>query len=333
MINTAYVNSSIVNESIEKLYMETVDEIHDIVSPLQIAQMQRNDMLELGIYEESADSYFEESVKDAVTKLGEKILEILNRIKEFIKNIPNAFKEAKFSKADVDKKADMIRKADPARYEQLQVYVEEGLLDLNSFESMKDYYKNVDDLIDELKKKDVNEKSLRGKLEKVKKGIEKNGDTIKTISIIVGIVGTGATLALTWRRFRNAGDDRLAREEQLQANAAQKRVQELERVQRMIDNPGANNIDMNANTRGYVTAQLAAELERTTKINISAVTRLRLAIWRRFDATIGRIHNTNNGGAGLRDNVNNELNRMQQVSEFHRSNYNTQVENVLRQRH
>jgi hypothetical protein len=258
----------------------------------------------------------------------------LNCIKEFIKNIPNAFKEAKFSKADVDKKADMIRKADPARYEQLQVYVEKGLLDFNSFESMKDYYKNVDDLIDELKKKDVNEKSLRGKLEKVKKGIEKNGDTIKTISVIVGIVGAGATLALTWRRFRNAGDDKLAREEQLQANAAQKRVAELERVQAMLDKPvdkdSGRNIDLNANTKGYVTAQLAAELERTTKLNISAITRLRLALWKKFDATVGRLHKTNPGKDELDKALKKESSRVDSVSAFHRGNYNNQVENALR---
>jgi hypothetical protein len=331
MINTAYINgfAGVIEDT--KLYEETVNSIEDIVNPLRILKMQREDQMDLGIYEESADDYYEESAKDTITKLGSKIIEILNRIKDFIKNIPNMIKDVKFTKSNVEKKADMIRKEDPKRYEQLQVYVEKGLLDFNTFDSMKDYYKNVDDLIDELKKKDVNEKSLKGKLEKVKKGIEKNQDTIKTVSVLVGIVGTGAAIAVNWKKFKSYGDDKLQTDTRNQSDAAFKRVQELEMVQRSIDHP---TIEMtSAHTKGYVAAQLAAELERNTRVNISAASKLRVAIWKKFDQAVGVVKQNPVDIEGMASNIATETDRMRNVAQFNRANYNTQVENVLRQRH
>jgi hypothetical protein len=231
-------------------------------------------------------------VKDAITKLGEKILEIIQRIRDFIKGIPNMFKESKWDRADVEKRADMVRKADPKRYEELKVYIDKGLLDFNTFSSMKDYYKNIDDLLDELKKNDVDENSLKGKLEKIKSWTDKNSDRIKTASVIIGIAGTGVVIALNWKKFRNESDKNLENESARQGDAALKYAKKFEEMYHIIENNGNNSgkkpdVNPNSHTKAYVLAQLEAAYEHNTKVNVSKITKLRLHLWGAFDKAIG----------------------------------------------
>ena len=165
MINTNYLQMLKVDEDIQHVYLESVQEIEDIVSPIRVLEMRRQQEMDLGIFTEAADTLYTEGVKEAVTKIGDKIIEIVKRIKDFIKSIPDKIKEATWSKSDVDKKMNIIKKQDPKKFEEIKVYVDKGMLDFNTFESMKKFYDGYDELLAELKKKEVDEKSLKGKLE------------------------------------------------------------------------------------------------------------------------------------------------------------------------
>ena len=179
MIDTTYVQALKLEDEINRSYLESVQEIKSITSPIEIATMRRNQEMELGIFTESSDELYMEGVKEAVSALGNKIIEIVQRILDFIKSIPDKIREATWNKADVDKKMNMIKNQDPKRFETLKVYIDKGMVDFNTFDSMKDFYSGYDELLSELKKKEVNEKSLKGNLEKIKTSINKNEKTIK----------------------------------------------------------------------------------------------------------------------------------------------------------
>ena len=157
MIDTNHLQILKDQEEINRTYLESVQEIENIISPVKIAEMRRNQEMELGIFTESSDEAYMEGVTEAITKLGNKIIEIVNRIVEFIKSIPEKIKEATWNKADVSKKMEMIKKEDPTKYDTLKVYIDKGLLDFNTFDSMKKFYDGYDELLSELKKKEVNE--------------------------------------------------------------------------------------------------------------------------------------------------------------------------------
>ena len=77
MINTNYLQMLKVDEDIQHVYLESVQEIEDIVAPIRVLEMRRQQEMELGIFTEAADTLYTEGVKEAVTKIGDKIIEII----------------------------------------------------------------------------------------------------------------------------------------------------------------------------------------------------------------------------------------------------------------
>ena len=58
MINTNYLQMLKVDEDIQHVYLESVQEIEDIVAPIRVLEMRRQQEMELGIFTESADEPF-----------------------------------------------------------------------------------------------------------------------------------------------------------------------------------------------------------------------------------------------------------------------------------
>lgn len=325
MIDTNYLQVLKAEDEINHLYMETVNEIDGIVSPLNVLKMQRDQEIELGIFTEAADVSYTESVKDVVTKLGEKIIEIIERIRDFIKSIPDKFKEITWKKSDVDKRMEMVKKKDPKRYETMKVYIEKGMLDFNTFDSMKSFYDSYDDLMKELEKKDVDEKSLRGKLDKLKKKINDNADTIKAVSVAFGIVAAAGTLAMNYKKFKNESDKLAENEASRISDAAYKRSKDAERLSRIIKDHEKYGI--NGNTKEYILSQALAELEKETKLNVSKLTKFRMFMWKRFDAIAPKSGDSNDSYDKLRSDLLSESSRLSKVAKYNRAIHYTQVKN------
>ena len=330
MINTNYLQMLKVDEDIQHVYLESVQEIEDIVAPIRVLEMRRQQEMELGIFTESADILYTEGVKEAVTKLGDKIIEIINRIKDFIKSIPEKFKEATWNKANVDKRMEMIKKDDPKRYETMKVYIDKGMLDFNTFESMKSFYDSYDDLISELKKKDADEKTLKGKLEKLKKSVNNNSDTIKNVAAALGIVATAGTIALTYKKFRNESDKFAENQAGRIADAANKRSKETEALAKILDDQLGEEIT--GTTKGYILAQATVELEKQTKVSITKLTRFRAFAWKKFDVIATKFSKTGGDQSILqavkqdkiRGDLHAEAERLGKVASYNRSLHNTQ---------
>ena len=322
MIDTTYVQALKLEDEINRSYLESVQEIKAITSPIEIATMRRNQEMELGIFTESSDELYMEGVKEAVSALGNKIIEIVQRILDFIKSIPDKIREATWNKADVDKKMNMIKKQDPKRFETLKVYIDKGMVDFNTFDSMKDFYSGYDELLSELKKKEVNEKSLKGKLEKIKTSINKNEKTIKNVAAALGIVATASTIAYNYMKFRNEGDQYLNHQAEKIADASQQRAREYKKLAKIVESD-----DIQGTTKASVAAQALAELERETKMNVSKITNFRAAMWKRFDSIATKLSKKVSpiDKSGLKKEYSDESDRLNDVASFNRSTYNSKV--------
>ena len=278
MIDTSYVQALQEQNEIQRVYEESVNEINAITNPIRIAAMRREQEMELGIFTESGDDLYMGSVKNAVTALGDKIIELLQRLKDFITGIPDKIKNASWNKADVDKKMDMIKKDDPKRYEAMKVYVEKGMLDFNTFKSMKDFYAGFDDLMDELEKKDADEKTLRGKFEKFKKSLVKNKDAIATTAAVLGLVATGTTIALNYKKFRNESDRALSNEASRQADQANRMYARMDKASKILAKD-----DVKGNMKMTILANTELEVERQLNANVSKISTLKANLYTKFD--------------------------------------------------
>lgn len=322
MINTSYLQMLKVDEDIQHVYLESVQEIEDIVAPIRVLEMKRQQEMDLGIFTEAADILYTEGVKEAVTKIGDKIIEIVKRIKDFIKSIPDKIKEATWSKSDVDKKMNIIKKQDPKKFEEIKVYVDKGMLDFNTFESMKKFYDGYDELLAELKKKEVDEKSLKGKLEKIKTSLNNNSETIKNVAGVLGIVSAAGVIAYNYMKFRNEGDKFLANQSEKIADASLNESRKYEELVKIV-----NEDSIQGTTKASVAAQAIAELERRTKMNISKITNLRAFLWKKFDGISNSLtKNTKKyDKTELASEYSAEAKRLKSVAGFNRNNYNTKV--------
>lgn len=278
MIYTGYLKTLQDQDTIMNQYLESVHEIDSITNPIKVAEMRRNQEIELGIFTESGDELFQESVKDAVTTLGNKIIEIINRIKDFITGIPQKIKEASWNKADIDKKMQMVKKEDPKRYNDIKVYVDKGMLDFNSFKSMSEFYDNFDKLMDELEKKDADEKSIKAKFNKFKETLVKNKETIETVSVVLGLAATGTAIAVNYAKFRNETDRRIDNEVKQISDKADKGLQRAQILKEKIESGEAK-----GHFEQTMLANALVEYEKETKLSVSKLTSLRAYIYNRFD--------------------------------------------------
>ena len=319
MIDTSYVQALQEQNEIQRVYEESVNEINAITNPITIATMRREQEMELGIFTESGDDLYMESVKSAVTALGDKIIELLQRLKDFITGIPDKIKNASWNKADVDKKMDMIKKDDPKRYEAMKVYVDKGMLDFNTFKSMKDFYAGFDDLMDELEKKDADEKTLRGKFEKFKKSLVKNKDAIATTAAVLGLVATGTTIALNYKKFRNESDRALSNEATRQADKANYMYTRMKKASHIL---ARNGVD--GHTRMAILANTEVEVERKLNANISKISTLKASLYMKFDKIATKFMKDPNAVrsknmSSIRDSVLKERERLYDVRSNNRS--------------
>ena len=314
MINTNYLQMLKVDEDIQHVYLESVQEIEDIVAPIRVLEMRRQQEMELGIFTEAADTLYTEGVKEAVTKIGDKIIEIINRIMEFVKGIPDMFKNRGWDKADVVKRANMLKKDDPKKYDELKIYINKGMIDFNTYESMKDFYASYDDLLSELKKKDADEKTLKGKLDKMKKSLEDKEKAVKTVSTMLGLVVAGTTIALNIPRILTTVDQFLQGQSARMADKLQKQSHDG----RMLANTIKNEISgSDGYVKGSYLAQGLALCEEKQKGSISKMANLRVFLWKKVDSIV-RAYDSSSLN---KTNINHGTNKAAVISEV-RANAN-----------
>lgn len=182
MISVNYIQNDNILLKMEEMYQESEDFFQDHMSELDYLSEKVSNAT---MFSESVDVY-EESVKDAITSIGKKIIEIVDRCIKFIQEKIGQFTHYIWTLKDEEKVLRQLEKKRPDIASQVRAAVKEDKIKLNNFRDLSSFYREIDATLNEIDKMDA--KSARARLDKAGKVLNKSADVI----IKVGAVASAA---------------------------------------------------------------------------------------------------------------------------------------------
>lgn len=182
MISVNYIQNDNILLKMEEMYQESEDFFQDHMSELDYLSEKVSTAT---MFSESVDVY-EESVKDAITSIGKKIIEIVDRCIKFIQDKIGQFTHYIWTLKDEEKVLRQLEKKRPDIASQVRAAVKEDKIKLNNFRDLSSFYREIDATLNEIDKMDA--KSARARLDKAGKVLNKSADVI----IKVGAVASAA---------------------------------------------------------------------------------------------------------------------------------------------
>lgn len=243
--------------------------------------MQRETM---EMFHESADDIdlVTEGVNDALRSIGNKIIEIINRVRKFITDVIDKIKEASWKKKDDDKKLAGLIKKDPALAKRVEIAVSEGKLELNSFKDLNTFYKTIDEVMDEIERGDADPKTIKGKITKARGVLEKNAKTLKAVAGVAGSVLTIYNLYSVFKKANAANDGDI---EQMR-RAAETRADKYHRMAETINNQNSSDDYRNLRSKAAMKAYAVSQYEQVTNGVISNKSKAKFALMKMMDRGI-----------------------------------------------
>ena len=282
MINTDFVHAVDDIYLIESAYEKDMNDIGKIMTDFSIAEIRKNDMEMLGIYTESGDEFYQEAAADAVRNLGDKIISMIETIKEFINSTIQKIKSRHWKNKDFDAKMAEIQKTRPEIADKVKAAVSSGDLDFNNFKDISDFYKNIDGVLDELDKGKVDPKSLKGRLQGFKKKLEESDKAIKAVAGVVGIAGTVSTIYFNYKKYKKSKiEDTLGESEKIAA-LADKELAKLEKMNKKLKEQSKNG-DIQAASKQGILAEITASINRETQLQVTKRQKLHDKIMSQLD--------------------------------------------------
>lgn len=182
MISVNYIQNDNILLKMEEMYQESEDFFQDHMSELDYLSEKVSTAT---MFSESVDVY-EESVKDAITSIGKKIIEIVDRCIKFIQDKIGQFTHYIWTLKDEEKVLRQLEKKRPDIASQVRAAVKEDKIKLNNFRDLSSFYREIDATLNEIDKMDA--KSARARMIKAKNALNKSADVI----IKVGAVASAA---------------------------------------------------------------------------------------------------------------------------------------------
>ena len=182
MISVNYIQNDNILLKMEEMYQESEDFFQDHMSELDYLSEKVSTAT---MFSESVDVY-EESVKDAITSIGKKIIEIVDRCIKFIQEKIGQFTHYIWTLKDEEKVLRQLEKKRPDIASQVRAAVKEDKIKLNNFRDLSSFYREIDATLNEIDKMDA--KSARARMIKAKNALNKSADVI----IKVGAVASAA---------------------------------------------------------------------------------------------------------------------------------------------
>lgn len=249
--------------------------------------MQRETM---EMFHESADDIdlVTEGVNDALRSIGNKIIEIINRVRKFITDVIDKIKEASWKKKDDDKKLAGLIKKDPALAKRVEIAVSEGKLELNSFKDLNTFYKTIDEVMDEIERGDADPKTIKGKITKARGVLEKNAKTLKAVAGVAGSVLTIYNLYSVVKKASAANDGDI---EQMR-RAAEARAVKYDRMARTIGTDDSDEYQ-NLRSKAAMKAYAVGQYEQVTTGVISNKTKAKFTFLKLVDRGIAAMSHQN----------------------------------------
>lgn len=206
MISVSFVNNTIkpikVNDSLIDIF-NTVKECENSISLLvgdYISSVENNMLNEAVGLDVITEDAMEEKRKSVFEKIGEATMAVFKKIQEFIQRIVRALKDLIYRLSPVEKKLDMITKENPELANKVLAEIDAGNISIIDLKNLKEVDQMYEDILDAAKRKEVDEKTLRGKVEKFKMKfdalIDPNSKAVKRIQNVAAIV-TAATVIIT----------------------------------------------------------------------------------------------------------------------------------------
>lgn len=198
MISVNYIQNDNILLKMEEMYQESEDFFQDHMSELDYLSEKVSTAT---MFSESVDVY-EESVKDAITSIGKKIIEIVDRCIKFIQEKIGQFTHYIWTLKDEEKVLRQLEKKRPDIASQVRAAVKEDKIKLNNFRDLSSFYREIDATLNEIDKMDA--KSARARLDKAGKVLNKSADVI----IKVGAVATATVAMKKFKKtFLESGTD------------------------------------------------------------------------------------------------------------------------------
>ena len=314
MINTSFIHACDDICMLESAYDINAKEIHELAGTLDVLTQQKRDLQAFGIFTESKEEYFTEGVSNVIETLGKKILEIIQHFKDTMSDIFRKWKERSWQKKDDVQKLREIEKRDPKAAAKLQIAIEKGDLDMNSYKDIDAFFKDIDGILDDIDKANVDPKSLKGRLNKAKEKLEKNDKTVKAVAAALGLVATAGTIVVTYQKFKQNTDAKARSEGEninAQANNRIARINAEVEVLKEMEKKG----DSYAGSKMAILADLANETDKLTCVNVNKRMQLVRKAESKFFVKMKSIHPGNDKEViqGLIASRNSERDRLDNV--------------------
>lgn len=139
-----------------------------------------------------------EAGKNIFEKIGDAIINLFKKMKDFIDSIIIKINNRKFENKDYENKLNALAKGDPTLKEDIINKFKSADLNITDMKSLKEFQSTYNSLVELSKKKDIDPKSFKGKVNAFKekfKDIDKSA-VIKTVSAIGTVVSVSMAIAL-----------------------------------------------------------------------------------------------------------------------------------------
>lgn len=245
-------------------------------------------------FNESAEEIelIEESVTDVIRTIGNKIIEIIKKVRDFIKNIFQKIKTASWEGKSDERKLELLAKKNPDLAKRANVALKEGKINLNEFKDLGTFYRTIDDVLDEIEKSDIDPNSLKGKITKAKEKFEAAAKPLATVAGVAGSIMTIYKFAQLFKKTHKDNDSSLEK----MRDSAEVEALKLERMNNiLIRNRDAEDVK-NLKSKAAVLAYATSQYEQVTNSAISARTKAKFSLIKAYDNAVGLLKRGNNSG-------------------------------------
>lgn len=287
----------------ESGYVQNINNINRIMEDYDARVMQQTILTGFGMFAEAQDDSFIESAVNTVRKLGEKILEIIAKLKQFISDCAANLRGAAIKRQALGKDMIRIEAKNPELAGKIKVAITAGDINFSTMKGISDYYKEIDRIVDDIEKNKLDPNSFKGRLERARKVLLNNKETITTISSVIGMVSTISALYINWNHHQSF----VTKEKRQIDELSNQSMLVLDRTEKLAKKLQSLPAEKRPVTPMGFYAKIVAEVDRETRIQISGREKLIAKLADKMDSIIKKAFDAMRIKSGYSERKGNQL--------------------------
>lgn len=284
MIDVSFIHAKDHENDYEIQIEKDMAFIESKLSDIAYYNAKMNDLI---FFEESENpemKVYTEGVLDGLQAIGKRILDMVARIKNFFTDAIANLKEMIWGKSDTVNKIKAEINKDPKKASlQIHNLVSSGKMSVDDFKSLSGYYKEIDNVLDQLKKDSADPKSLKAKIYKAEDKVKKGA------KIAVEVAGGALTIHKALQLFQQHDPSKDKSLENAQKES-ELRLDKISKMSRFVSNPDNKEEMEKCRTRASILAQATASVERTTQGYVKRQTKARVNLLKMMDSALRVCH-------------------------------------------